>query len=185
MKTEEVIVQMMENVAKSASKSREPRMIFGIVTGVNPLTVRIGEGDDAYEIDEDFMIIGELCRRRVLKIPLNDTFKHKHDCEDALGFSISGTAGTAGPVIFTVSPKGTTPAPPPGPNVDFTHKHEIAPALPEILLHRGVKKDDKVIILRLEGGSIHYVIERVGGSCNDGNSLNNDGTIKNNNEEQL
>lgn len=200
MKTEEMLFQMMEKIAKGASKAREPRIMFGDVTGVNPLKVQIGQGEDSYEIDEDFMVVGELCRRKVLKVPTNDNPKHFHTENDMLT-NVQGMS-PAGPVIFSPAgdelPSPTIPDPDdpskqiPNPNfptsptiLSLNHKHTIEPALPEILLRRGVKKGDKVIIIRFEGGSIHYVIEPVRGTLNDENQMDDSGNVQDNDEEQL
>lgn len=198
MSIEELLLQSMTTIANNASVQREPRIVFGEVVGVNPLRVKVSSGSDAYEIDEDFMIVGEMCRRKVLKIPVNGSPKHFHTENDML-IDVIGTS-PSGPVVFAPAggslPSPTIPDPNdpskqiPNPNfptepsiLSLNHKHSIDPALPEILLRRGVKKGDKVIMIRLEGGSIHYVVEPVKGTLNDENNVS-DGDVVDTEEEQ-
>ena len=158
----EYIVEMTQNAARAASRDREPAVLIGTVTGVNPLRIRIA---DKYEIDEDFMIIGSLCRRTILKTPTGETSAHLHEIDDDTEYAAVTVSGTMGEAAETA----------PG------HKHSIKiktkTALPEYLAWRGLRIDDQVIVIRF-GGSMHYVMERVGGITNDGSTAGDNGKVK-------
>lgn len=180
MGTAEFIFDMIRGESRKAARNAAPSITIGHVVDVNPLRVRIGD----YEIDEDFMRIASHCRRNVLKIPTNDSSKHTHECGDSLSFTLSG-ATAAGPVTFTCMPLDPTEIPPePGPSVTFKHNHEIKPALPEILLWRGLRKGDDVLILKFESSSVHYIIERLDKLSNDGSSVDEAENISDPNEEE-
>ena len=172
MDTAQTLVRIMNETAQKAAKDREPSVCVGTVTGVNPLRVKIG---DAYEIDESFMRIGALCRRNVIKIPTNESVKHLHEINAETENAMTG---------ITFAGSGTLTEPPTG------HKHNIKikteTALPEILVWRGVRVGDSVLVIRFQGGSLHYIMERLDGVSNDGSETKGDETIDNpEKEEQL
>lgn len=161
----EFLIKLISDVSKQSAQSIEPSIVVGTVTGVNPLKIKFG---DEYEIDEDFMWISSHCRRCVAKIPTNESVMHLHeiDAETELaktdGELNPGTGGAS-----WVEPLG--------------HKHSIKiktkTSLPEILLWRGVRVGDSVVVLRIHGGSIHYVLDRIDGISNDGSKTKDDETI--------
>lgn len=162
----EYLIDTMQAIARRAAREREPSVVIGTVTGVNPLRVRIG---DKYEIDEDYMTIGSLCRRTILKTPTGDVSAHLHEIKASTELAKAGVKGQA-----TENELG--------------HSHDIKietkTALPEFLAWRGLRVDDKVIVIRFEGGSRHYIMERVGGIINDGSDVANDGTINDPKKEE-
>lgn len=78
-----------------------------------------------------------------------------------------GTKGTGANPYYKVNPDIPNPT-----TLPLKHSHGIHDALPQILVHRGLKVGDKVNVLRV--GSIHFIQGRAGVSTNDG-SLDDDG----------
>lgn len=205
MDTAQTLVRIMNETAQKAAKDREPSVCVGTVTGVNPLRVKIG---DAYEIDESFMRIGALCRRNVIKIPTNESVKHLHEIDEkSLKYTAIGNLGA--PIQFAPMDAPMKPNPNFNPNLpedpvtnpreipdmskipnptvlDVSHAHTEHSALPEILVWRGVRVGDSVLVIRFQGGSLHYIMERLDGVSNDGSETKDDETIDNpEKEEQL
>lgn len=130
--------------------------MVGEVTGVDPLKIKIREG---YEITEEHLILSCLCVETWIRTPKNqqDEYEHLHEID-------ADTENATTGIILNPGTGGAS-------MVDTGHKHHISiktkTALPEICLWRGLKKGDEVIILRFGGGTLHYVLERVGGLTND------------------
>lgn len=182
------LLERIREMIQSLIKQSEPTFCYGLVTAVNPLKIKV---KDSYEIDEEFIILDSRCRHTVVKVPVDGAEKHIHTIDEkTLQFTAIGNLGA--PIQFApmsaLKPNPSynpdLPEDPvtnpkeipdmskvPNPTVlDCSHAHTMQPALPEILLWRGLKVGDKVKILRLTGGSIHYVFERV-------ERLDNPGTL--------
>ena len=99
------------------------------------------------------------------KTPTGETSAHLHEIDDDTEYAAVTVSGTMGEAAETA----------PG------HKHSIKiktkTALPEYLAWRGLRIDDQVIVIRF-GGSMHYVMERVGGITNDGSTAGDNGKVK-------
>lgn len=174
------LLERIREMIQSLIKQSEPTFCYGLVTAVNPLKIKV---KDSYEIDEEFIILDSRCRHTVVKVPVDGAEKHAHD-EDEFSFVKMGIGNMGAPIQWIPAGGDAPPVTIPDPNdpskqihnpafdewvasqsptttLDVSHKHSIHPALPELLLWRGLKVGDKVKILRLTGGSIHYVFERV------------------------
>ena len=177
----------------SLIKQNEPTFCYGVVTAVNPIKVKV---KDSYEVDEAFLILDSRCRHTVVKVPVDGGEKHIHKISTALNDTQGVTA--VGPVTFVPAGVDIPTDPNTGlPDMDavaelgggtvltLNHDHggQTHPALPEILLWRGLKVGDNVKILRLTGGSIHYVMERVERLDNPGEA-DDSGTVKPKDDEE-
>lgn len=198
MTREEEILESVIDIVRSELKRFEPLVCVGEVTAVNPLHVKVG----SYSIDEDFMVLDSSCRKTVIKIPIDSGYEHSHGMDDSL-VDYTATGNSGAPILF--APKGVelyvpsgneppytddeehkgqgdnpqyvlNPAIPDPTTLPLKHSHAIHKALPQILVHRGLKVGDKVDVLRV--GSVHIIRGRVG-------VLTNDGTLEDNGDEQL
>ena len=156
------IMQTIVDTAQQFSKSTQTSTCTGEVTSVEPLKIKIQDG---LIIDENFLYMSTLVRETWINIPTHGDAEHDHGEDEALTFSISGACST-GPINFTVTPTGSEPPPAPGPSINFSHKHKIHKALPKILLWRGLRVGDTVILLKMPPNRF-YVLERVEGTTND------------------
>lgn len=162
------LLGLIERIATKIIRAREPVMFEGEVTSVKPLKIRV----NGYELEEEHIVLDVRCTEQWIKVPKDGNNEHTHGCKDALPFILTG-ATAAGPVTFTCAPiDPRQPTPEPGPKVDFTHKHEIETALPEICLWRELRVGDKVRIIRLEGGAVHWVTQRIENNISNNSSEN-------------
>lgn len=141
----------IEKIAKRIITSREPCILQGEVTSAEPLKIRIKDG---YEIESEHIILDIRCCETWIKIPknTNDGFTHVHEIDAET--ELAKTDGILNPGSGGASWTEAN-----------GHKHSIKiktkSALPEICLFRALKKGDKVRVLRLGGGKLHYVLERI------------------------
>ena len=129
------LVKIMQEAGKAPS-GETTDLLFGVVTSVSPLKIKI---DNRFEVDEKFLILSALVKETVIKIPERDANNHRHEIPQ-----------------HETSPAGEGPQ---------THSHIIPAyntnnALPDILLWRGLQVGDKVRILRVNKGQQFYVLER-------------------------
>jgi DMSO/TMAO reductase YedYZ molybdopterin-dependent catalytic subunit len=150
------LIDSVEKISRTEARRSEPALIYGEVKSVSPLKIKV---KDSYEIDEAFIVLDARCVETWINIPKHDEYEHDHDESEELE-NILSASSPAGPVTFVTDQGGGT-------SIILRHKHKIQKALPKILLWRGLKTGDKVRILRLTGGSIHIVLERVEGITND------------------
>ena len=171
MDVAETIIDVCRRIARAEMRQNALEFVFGTVTGVDPLTIRVGAETDenSYEIDEDFLVLSPFCRRTVLGVPSLDHAEHLHEIDAKTETATTGIVITGQATM-----------------VDEGHTHSIKiktkTALPEMLLWRGLEKNDRVMILKLPGGTLFWVIQRVEKVENPAD-LNDDGTIKDNNDE--
>lgn len=142
------LVKIIQEAGK-VNPSENVDLLFGLVTSVKPLKIKI---DNRFEVGEDFLILSAFVKETIIKVPFREDVEHTHTMEPSLG-EVSGVS-PAGNVIFTHTGGGG------GESVDLSHTHKINMAMPEIMLWRGLEKGDKVRVLRVAGGQMFYVIER-------------------------
>ena len=154
MNVGDYLLATIERIAKRLIVAREPLCLTGEVTAVDPLKIRVKN----YELTEEHLVLDVRCTEQWIKIPKDGGNEHLHEIDaetetatTGINATTTATVGPAGPATVTI--------------VDSGHKHKIKietkTALPEICLWRKLRKGDKVRIIRLEGGAIHWVTGRI------------------------
>lgn len=142
MNVGDYLLATIERVARRLIQAREPLCLTGEVVAVKPLKIRVKN----YELGEEHLVLDVRCTEQWIKIPKNGANKHKHKIKAKTELAMAGVSGQA-----TENPNG--------------HQHSIEieteEALPEICLWRELRVGDKVRIIRLEGGAIHWVTGRI------------------------
>ena len=142
MNAGDYLLGTIEKIARRIIQTREPVCLTGEVTATKPLKIRVRD----YELTESNIILDVRCTEQWIKIPKDGANKHRHTIKGKTKLAKAGVSGQA-----TESPNG--------------HEHEIEfdsqEALPEICLWRALEVGDKVRIIRLEGGAIHWVTGRI------------------------
>ena len=136
------LLSTIERIARRLIIAREPLHLEGEVVGVSPLKIRVRN----YELTEDNLVLDVRCTEQWIKIPKDGANQHKHKIKGKTKLAKAGVTGQA-----SESPQG--------------HEHEIEfdteDALPEICLWRELRVGDRVRIIRLEGGAVHWVTGRI------------------------
>ena len=157
------IMNTVMQAATQQARNYAPDVCFGDVTSVDPLKVKLENG---LELTEDFLVVSCLCKETVIKIPKSkdDEFEHVHEIDAETEKATTGiTAATTatigiGPTVgvITITDSG------------HTHKIKVKTekALPDIMLWRGLQKDDKVILIKFPPHKF-LVLQRVEGITND------------------
>lgn len=142
MNVGDYLLATIERIARRLILAREPLCLTGEVTAVNPLKIRVKN----YELGEDNLVLDVRCTEQWIKVPKDGANKHKHKISAKTELAMAGVTGQA-----SEAPNG--------------HQHNIEieteDALPEICLWRELRVGDKVRIIRLEGGAIHWVTGRI------------------------
>ena len=152
------MIKHIIDIAERVCKRFDVGFIYGEVISVQPLQIRV---DDRYVIDETFIVLSGFCKETIIKIPNNKDYEHVHLIKGTtkntkVALTTTATMGLSGPATVTDA---------------SGHTHEIEfdsqKALPDILLWRGLRKGDKVHLIRFTQASIHFVIERIVGVTNE------------------
>jgi hypothetical protein len=148
MNVGDYLLATIERIAKRLIVAREPLCLTGEVTAVDPLKIRVKN----YELTEEHLVIDVRCTEQWIKIPKDGANKHVHTIKGKT--KLAKTDGMLNPGTGGASWLE-----------EVGHEHEIEfdsqEALPEICLWRKLRKGDKVRIIRLEGGAIHWVTGRI------------------------
>lgn len=137
------LAQLMREAGKP-SQNEVVDIVIGEVTSVKPLKVKI----ENRQLTESFLILGALC-------------KETH---------INGSAFTIPNHTHTISAHSTQSSATPGSGTD-SHSHDISATTSEpskstptdVLLWRGLRVGDKVLMLKVGRGQKYYIIQRVEG----------------------
>ncbi len=143
------LFELLKEVAVKANSSTSPcNWLFGTVTSVGPLKIKI---NNLITIDEPFLVLSHLVKDHYVDMTVsmqteNDKFlikDHTHPYED--------TQPNGQPVIKNTQ---TTP------DLDVTHKHEIKHTI-KVLQHYGLKVGEKVMLIQKAGAKTYYVLDRI------------------------
>lgn len=123
-----------EVIEKLLERKKMTKLEFGIVESVKPLTVRI---DAKKLLQEEDLILSHLVKDYYVDI----TVQHSTD-------SIYGSWNTS----HSHPDAGNN-------SIPTDHEHEYK-GRKKILIHNGLLKGEKVVMVRQEGGQLYYVLDR-------------------------
>lgn len=162
------LLSTIQTIAVRAVESTNPVVFtYGTVTGADPLKVRIDES--TIELSGESLILTANVVEKTVTIQ-----KHTHGMDSQLMDITAAVAATGGNVSFTVNGIPTT-------SVTLNHKHtnettvldavcnEHGEELPKdadderivVTINRALKKDDRVIMLRVCSGQEYIIMSRV------------------------
>lgn len=113
-------------------------IVTGEVTSVKPLKVKV----ENRELTESFLILGALCKETHIYTP----YIKKHDHYHVIPMTTTQPAGE-GPHSHTINARDTNPIKPHGDDFD-------------IMLWRGLRVGDKVLMLKVGRGQKYYIMQR-------------------------
>lgn len=135
-------------VANMINSMQPTDVFYGTVTGVEPLQITV---DQKLVLPESFLVLSNMVKDHYVDLTVsfqteNDKFlvpDHTHTFND-----------------YLTDPQKTSPNQTLMTTFDTTHKHEIKHKI-KVLQHYGLKKGEKVILLRMQGGQKYLVLDRV------------------------
>ena len=142
------------NQVRDEDKSNTTDLLFGIVTSISPLKIKV---ENRFEITEEFIILSAMCKEMVIT-----TLVHDHDVSTTVNQNgVHTHSATAAPAsvgdhgththVMSVGENGTH---------DHSASSSAADALTSVRIWRGLQVNDKVRMLRVSKGQMYYVLER-------------------------
>ena len=155
----ERLVDIMNKVRKE-EKNDTTDLIYGVVTAVNPLKIKV---ENRFEITEEFILLSAMCKQMTVNI-----FAHAHEITtniEGVDAHTHGTpAGTTGAAAVGDHGIHTHTIPAATTNSNGAHTHAATSSenekLTSVTLWRGLEVNDKVRMLRVSKGQLYYVLER-------------------------
>lgn len=151
----ERLIDIMNQVKKE-DKSDTADLMFGVVTSINPLKIKV---ENRFEITKEFIILSAMCKEMTVNI-----FAHAHEITvQSVGAHTHGTpAGTTGAAAVGDHGTHTHTIPAATTDGDGEHAHSASETeqLTSVTLWRGLQVNDKVRMLRVSKGQLYYVLER-------------------------
>ena len=135
------LAQLMREAGKTP-QNEVVDIVVGEVTSVKPLKVKV----ENRELTESFLILGALCKETHIYTPYIKKLDHYHVIP-----STSTRAAGEGPHSHSISARNTDPVTPSGGDYD-------------IMLWRGLREGDKVLMLKVGRGQKYYIIQREEGA---------------------
>lgn len=130
------MIEIIKKVAEQVFESMKPTtIIYGTVETVSPLSVRI---DQKKLLEAEDLILSHFLRDHYVDV----TVSHKTE-------SIYGSWDTS----HSHPDAGTSSLP-------IDHKHEYK-GRKKILVHYGLKEGEKLALIRIQGGQMYYIIDRL------------------------
>lgn len=168
------LLATIQDIAVKAVKSTNPlSFVYGTVTSASPLKIRIDQSTIQLEGDSLILTSAVIEKKMVIQ-------KHKHTESEELVSVASAAAATGGSVTFTLSG-----GPPTSTSLTLKHKHTINDTVLDayvfeegkddddhkldvkkddekivVTINRALKKDDKVVMLRVSSGQQFVVLSR-------------------------
>lgn len=135
------LAQLMREAGKTP-QNEVVDIVVGEVTSVKPLKVKV----ENRELTESFLILGALCKETHIYTPYIKKLDHYH----VIPTASTGAAGS-GPHTHTINARDTASVSPHGGDYD-------------IMLWRGLREGDKVLMLKVGRGQKYYIIQREEGA---------------------
>ena len=135
------LVQAMRKAGKTP-QNEVVDIVIGEVTSIKPLKVKI----ENRELTESFLILGALCKETHIYTPYIMKHNHYHVIPQATTQS-AGTDSHS----HTIDARNTNPIKPQGDDFD-------------IMLWRGLKVGDRVLMLKVGRGQKYYILQREEGA---------------------
>lgn len=135
------LAQLMREAGKTPQNELVD-IVMGVVTSVNPLKVKV----ENRELTESFLILGALCKET--HIYTDYIIKHNH--RHVVPVTTTEVAGEH-PHAHQISARDTDPVKP--------HDNDY-----DIMLWRGLRKGDKVLMLKVARGQKYYIMQREEGA---------------------
>lgn len=133
------LVQAMRRAGK-APQNEVVDIVTGEVTSVAPLKVKV----ENRELTESFLILGALCKETHIYTDYIKKHDHYHVIPEA-------TTQSASSHSHSISARDTSPIKPHGDDYD-------------IMLWRGLRVGDRVLMLKVARGQKYYIIQREEGA---------------------
>lgn len=148
------IVQVLQGLIKQSMDSASlTNVMFGTVVSVNPLQINV---EQRFTITEEFLVLTKNVKDYTTSVTVNWNTENtninlNHD------HAISGfTTNQANNHSHTVNAMETQ-----NNELNNVHQHSIS-GTKTITIHNALKQNDKVVLIRAQGGQKYVVLDKVG-----------------------
>ena len=175
------MIQTIKEAGRDAVNAEYPvAIMFGVVIGIDPLSINV---EQKMTLDAPKLIVPKGMTDSEIDMKISFTTfdaldTHEHDYSGVTDIEniphvheFSGTTANAGSIDphdhdFSGTSDVTDPAHPHTYNgtteiVDLTHPHDFSGIL-RVTLYNGLRVNDEVILLRVQGGQKFLILDRVG-----------------------
>lgn len=138
------LVEIIKQAACEANEAAKPmNLLMGVVTSESPLVITL---EQRLPLSEEFLILTKQVTDHYVDISLNAIselegitgVEHSHTCPDG------STSNALSNVLESTK-----------------HSHEFK-GTKKVLLHYGLKKNESVLLIRMQGGQKYIVWDRIG-----------------------
>lgn len=139
------IIETIKKAALDAMENSSPTSImYGTVTSINPLEIQV---EQKLLLTSEFLMLTKNVIDYETEVSINWDTKQKN-----LNANHSHTCNISSSEEFSVTIENK--------NIDLTHNHDIT-GKKKIIIHNGLKKNDKVILLQQQGGQKFLVLDKI------------------------
>lgn len=160
------LIELIKQAAVDAVNASNPAAFyFGTVTSASPLIINI---EQKIELTEEFLILSSAVKDHQVDMTFNMSTEttsmdanHTHEAEKSGELTITSTLNPEQPGTTIVNEvQDTSSTSISTAEIDLTHSHDIQ-GRKTVTVHNGLKKGEKVILIRMQGGQKFVVLDRM------------------------
>lgn len=160
------LTELIKQAAVEAVNASNPAAFyFGTVTSVSPLIINV---EQKMNLSEEFLILSSAVKDHQVDMTFDFSTQtktldanHNHEAESSGGLTINSRLEPEQPgttIINEVQDTSSTSIS--EATIDLSHNHAIQ-GRTTVTVHSGLKKGEKVILIRMQGGQKFVVLDRM------------------------
>lgn len=160
------LIELIKQAAVEAVNASNPAAFyFGTVTSASPLVINV---EQKMDLTEEFLILSSAVKDHDVEMTFSMSTEstslnadHTHETETSGGISVISKLNPEQPgTTIENEVQDTSSTSISNVNIDLTHSHAIV-GRKKVTVHNGLKKGEKVILIRMQGGQKFVVLDRM------------------------
>ena len=161
------LVELIKQAAVEAVNASNPAAFyFGTVTSDNPLSINV---EQKMDLTSEFLILTNAVKDHVVEMTVDHTTEnvsllnadHTHEVESSGDITVTSKLNPEQPGITIENEvQNTSSTSISAVKIDLTHKHSYK-GRKKFTVHNALKKGEKVVMIKLQGGQKFVVLDRV------------------------
>lgn len=149
------LVELIKQAAVEAVNASDPAAFyFGTVTNDNPLSINV---EQKMDLTSEFLILTNAVKDHVVEM----TVDHTHEVESSGDITVTSKLNPEQPgTTIENEVQNTSSTSISAVKIDLTHKHSYK-GRKKFTVHNALKKGEKVVMIKLQGGQKFVVLDRV------------------------
>lgn len=153
------LVELIKQAAVEAVNASDPAAFyFGTVTSDNPLSINV---EQKMDLTSEFLILTNAVKDHVVEMTVDHTTENVSLVESSGDITVTSKLNPEQPgTTIENEVQNTSSTSISAVKIDLTHKHSYK-GRKKFTVHNALKKGEKVVMIKLQGGQKFVVLDRV------------------------